>query len=84
MLCDNKGFRNGDWNIYIFRDCLDIFVANMNIVHGFQQKNMVADRLADWGHEHRQSKEVFRMIDLPKQIWRLLKADKLGVAELWI
>lgn len=43
-----------NWKLeYIFRECRMLFSsATFDIVHGFQQKNQVADRLAAEAHVH--------------------------------
>lgn len=50
----------------MMRDCLELFTPYYEIVHGFHQKNVVADMLAAWAYSHRQRHEFFRGRDLPK------------------
>lgn len=39
--------------VYVFRECLVLYSTSFEIVHGFRQKNMVADRLADFSYLHK-------------------------------
>lgn len=41
----------GNWRIeYPFRECMKLFSSSFEIIHGFRQKNHVADRLAAGAH----------------------------------
>lgn len=43
------------------------------------EKNIGADRLADWAHIHENSFEIFREVDLPPNIQMSLVADRIGL-----
>lgn len=76
-----RGRRVTSWSLeYIFRQCLAALSTPLSIERIFIQKNMVADRLANWAHEHKQSMEIFMARELPKQIWRYLIADHHGIS----
>lgn len=51
-------------------------------MHGFRQKNMAADRLANIAYTHRCQLEFFRDSDLPRSVRNAFTADKLGLWSL--
>lgn len=72
-----------NWRLsYIYRKCLTLYTPEFEIVHRFRQKNMVTDRLADVVYSHRSHLEFFRERYLPRQIRKVLRADKLGYRAL--
>lgn len=49
-----KNARADNWRFsYMLRDCLTLYSSDFDIIHGFHQKNFVADRLAAWEYTHR-------------------------------
>lgn len=69
-----------NWRLrYIFRECLTLYTSDLEIVHGYRQKNMVADRLADVAYKHRRYLEFYRDMDLPSTVRKAFMADKLGL-----
>lgn len=72
------------WRLeYVFRQCMvALWSTPLVIDHIFRQRNMVADRLAAWAHEHKSSREVATMRNLPKQIRSYIITDKHGLPQL--
>lgn len=60
-------------------DCLTLYLTDFEIVHGFRQKNVVADRLAVVAYLHKQCIVVFRAEELPESARRAYLADKIGL-----
>lgn len=63
----------------MLRDCLDLIDDGYEITHGFRQKNLVADRLADWAYSHRQRQEFYRDRELPEAVRVRYVADRIGI-----
>lgn len=69
-----------NWSLsYAFRECRQLYTLEFEIVHGFRQKNMVADRLTTEAYNHRQHLEFFQVKDFPRQVRQTFTADKLGL-----
>lgn len=52
---------------------------SFSIKHGYRHKNMVADRLAAWAHEHKSRINLFRIEDCPQIVKSAHVADNLGL-----
>lgn len=51
-----------NWKLfYVMNQCLNSFSNGFHIEHVYRQKNMVADRLAAWAHEHKDKLEIDRI-----------------------
>lgn len=67
-----------NWRLeYELRDCLKLYSPDFEIVHGYRQKNVVADRLATWAYSHRLRQDFFRVQDLPIMVRTWYFADRL-------
>lgn len=45
------------WDLeYTFRECNALFLSSYSITHVYRERNMVADRLADWAYNHQNHK----------------------------
>lgn len=60
---------------------LAMYTSEFEIVHGFRQKNMVADRLADITYSHRRHLEYYRDKSFPRPV-RRFHGKQDGTAEL--
>lgn len=47
------------WFSYVLRECLALYTPNCELIHGFRQKNVVADKLANFTYSHRERQEFF-------------------------
>lgn len=73
--------KNNSWQLtYVFRECLELYTADFEIIHGVRPKNTVADRLVDIAHRHKTHIVVRRMQDLPRAARQVFVADQ---RELW-
>lgn len=67
------------WSLeYPFRECLNLFSQNFEIVHVYRQKNHVANRLVVVAHQHKTRLDYFRVEELPREAHRAFVADSLG------
>ncbi|XP_012837645.1 PREDICTED: uncharacterized protein LOC105958182 [Erythranthe guttata] len=53
--------------VYVHRLWMQEVTDGCNFQHVFRQKNMVADRLANWAYTHKSSQEFFSGISLPNR-----------------
>lgn len=68
------------WNLaYDLRNCLQYLSPGFHIHHVYRQKNQVADRLADWAHQHRGNMDFFRARDLPNSVRTALVGHQIGL-----
>lgn len=69
-----------NWKLeFAYRECLKLMLTMADIVHGFRQKNQVADRLEAIAHTPREHKDYYRVDDLPRDAHRAFLADKYGL-----
>lgn len=69
-----------NWKLeFAYRECLKLMPTMADIVHGFRQKNQVADRFAAIAHAPRERKDYYRVNDLPRDGRRTFLADKYGL-----
>lgn len=72
--------RPDNWRLeFVLRECLNLIPARAEIVHGYRQKNQVADRLAAFAHAHKKRLEYYRVRGLPKEARRAFLADINGI-----
>lgn len=67
---------------YVYRRCLATMGREYQISHVFRQKNIVADRLADYAHSHKSRREWFSPRELPILIQRAYVLDLHGLWNL--
>lgn len=69
-----------DWSLsYVFRECLQLYTPEFEIVNGFHERNMVADNLAAAAYNPRQHLEFFQTKDVPRPVREAYNVDKLGL-----
>lgn len=64
---------------YVFRQCLNLYSVEFEIVHGYRQKNVVADCLADMPHRHKVRIKVYHASELPREARWAYIADYIGL-----
>lgn len=68
------------WQLsYVIRDCLQRCPDSYRLDHVYRQRNMVANRLADWVHTIDERFEFFREMDLPSQAKSWMLLDHQGI-----
>lgn len=69
-----------NWRFYyIVSECLHSLLPGYHIDHVYKQKNMVADRLAVWAHEHNDHLDIYCIEDCPQMVRTAHVAGKLGL-----
>lgn len=63
----------------MFRECIQLYTPEFEIVHWFRQKDMVADCLAAEAYNHQQHLEFSIFKDLPRPVRQAFTVDKLGL-----
>lgn len=64
--------RLDNWRLeFVFRESLKLMPSTVEIVHGYRQKNQVADRLAAVAHSHKERADYYRERELPRKLTEL-------------